>query len=223
MTLHGLDDSRVKMLRFGYQGIIAYSLGGSAAMVSVLLSGCAGRDLRNAVMGLLSRVLAVLPLAGMGGVAWAQGALPPEPALSVEAAGWRFARSQTAGGGSAVSTMRTVDPLRSDFEIAGLMFRCAQGGTDAVVIMLTPFKPDARPKVGIDLGGVRVDAEASVLPSGAGLLIPRELMSVFAAREKALADLRIEVGAGAKPLIGVISKLYAAPALQRLQAQCSSS
>lgn len=223
MTLHGLDDSRVKMLRFGYQGIIAYSLGGSAVAASVLLFGCASRNLRSAVMGLFSWMLAALPLTGLGGVAWAQGALAPEPALSVEAAGWRFARSQAAGGGSAISVMRAVDPLRSDFEIAGLMFRCAEGGTDAVVIMLTPFKPDARPKVGIDLGGVRVDAEASVLPSGAGLLIPRELMSVFTARERATADLRIEVGAGAKPLVGIIGRLYAAPALQRLQAQCSSS
>jgi len=162
-----------------------------------------------------------LPLR-VGSEAWAQvGA--PEGASGVEAAGWRFARSPTAGGGNAVSVMRTVDPSRSDFEIAGLMFRCAASGTDAVVIMLTPFKPDARPKVSIDLGGVRVDAEASVLPSGAGLLIPRDLVSVFAARDKAQADLRIEVSMGGKPLVGEIRRLYAAPALQRLQAQCTPS
>lgn len=221
MAVHKLDDSRVKMIRFDSQAMIAYSLGETAAAVSVLLSCCANRDLRRAAMRFLAWVSAALPLAIMCSAAWAQGGIPPVP--SVEAAGWRFARSQTAGGGSAVSIMRTVDPLRSDFEIAGLMFRCAEGGTDAVVIMLTPFKPDARPKVAIDLGGVRVDIEASVLPSGAGVLIPRELMSVFTAREKATADLRVEVGVGAKPLVGVIGKLYAAPALRRLQAQCSPS
>lgn len=78
--------------------------------------------------------------------------------------------------------------------------------------MLIPLVPDARPKVGVDLGAVLVDVEASVLPSGAGLLLPREVMGFFAAREQAAADLRIEVSGADKPLVG-----SSASSMQRLQ------
>lgn len=101
------------------------------------------------------------------------------------------------------------------------MFRCAENGTDVLFIVLSPFGPAARPTVAVDLGGVRLETEASVLPSGAGLLMPRDVLSLFRAPEKTNADLTVLISEGRRRLSGRIARLYAAPALTRLQNECS--
>ncbi|WP_210166444.1 hypothetical protein [Bosea vaviloviae] len=101
------------------------------------------------------------------------------------------------------------------------MFRCAENGTDALFIVLSPFGPAAKPTIALDLGGLRFETEASVLPSGAGLLVPRDMLSLFAAPEKMMADLSFVISEGGRRFSGRIAKLYAAPALARLQTECS--
>jgi hypothetical protein len=140
---------------------------------------------------------------------------------TAESVGWRLTRSSVPGGGTTASILRTADPGSSDVDVAGLMFRCAENGTDALFIVLSPFGPAAKPTIALDLGGLRFETEASVLPSGAGLLVPRDMLSLFAAPEKMMADLSFVISEGGRRFSGRIAKLYAAPALARLQTECS--
>jgi hypothetical protein len=145
----------------------------------------------------------------------------PSPASAVaENVGWRLTRSNAPGGGTTASILRTADPGSSDVEVAGLLFRCAENGTDVLFIVLSPFGPAAKPKIAIDLGGLRVETAASVLPSGAGLLVPRDMLTLFGAPEKTMADLSFVISEGGRRFSGRIAKLYAAPALARLQTEC---
>lgn len=140
---------------------------------------------------------------------------------TAESVGWRLTRSNLPGGGTTASILRTADPGSSDVDVAGLMFRCAENGTDALFIVLSPFGPTAKPTIAVDLGGLRFETEATVLPSGAGLLVPRDMLSFFAAPEKMMADLSFVITEGGRRFSGRIAKLYAAPALARLQTECS--
>lgn len=142
-------------------------------------------------------------------------------AATAESVGWRLNRSSAPGGGMTASILRTADPGHSDVEVAGLMFRCAESGTDTLFIVLSPFPPAAKPTVAVDLGGVRFETQASVLPSGAGLLVPRDMLSLFGTQEKANADLSFVISEGGRRFSGRISRLFAAPALARLQGECS--
>lgn len=174
-------------------------------------------------LGPLLSCLAVIFLPQMRTDSHAQArAQPPRPApTTAESVGWRLTRSASPGGGTTASILRTADPGSSDVEVAGLMFRCAENGTDALFIVLSPFGPAAKPTIAVDLGGVRVETEASVLPSGAGLLMPRDMLALFHAQEKTSADLSFLISEGGRRFSGRIAKLYAAPALARLQGECS--
>ena len=51
------------------------------------------------------------------------------------------------GGEDAVSVMHTADPFRSDPDFAGLTLRCAETGTEVLVILLQTLSPRAKPQV----------------------------------------------------------------------------
>lgn len=151
----------------------------------------------------------------------AQAAGPRETSRPGDPAehGWRLSQT-TNEGRFAVTALRTADPAQSDTEIAGLMLRCADGNTDAILIMLSPLPPDAKPMVSLDLGGLQWQTQASVLPSGAGLLLSRDTIAFLGTKTKAGADLAFTVLEGGRQINARIAKLHAPPALDRIDAEC---
>ena len=150
----------------------------------------------------------------------ALGGALPAVGQTTESIGWRLSDATTPGGTRTVTIMRTADPTRSDIEIAGLMFRCADGALDALFVLLAPLAPASQPKVSIDLGGVRLDSDLSVLPSGAGLLLPRETLTLFEANPGIAADLSFTITADGKSYSARIPNLRAPSALARLRQEC---
>jgi len=46
-----------------------------------------------------------------------------------------------SGGKDAVLIMQTVDIAKSDLDLAGLMLRCGDAGTEVLVVLLRPLPP----------------------------------------------------------------------------------
>ncbi len=147
----------------------------------------------------------------------------PAPQSSTDGLdGWRLVRTpRSEGGGDIISMMRTADGLRSDPDFAGLTLRCGPDGPEIVVIVIQPFPPRARPTV--TFGGPinEVHLKASVLPSGAALLLPGEATMLAKGPWQAQVDLPVKIEDGETTIHGVVPLGGLSTALQMLAANCS--
>jgi hypothetical protein len=71
--------------------------------------------------------------------------------------------------------MQTADITKSDLDLTGLMLRCSEGGVEILVVLVEPLQPRAHPKVTVSAAGKSVDFTATVAPSGAAVLLPRDV------------------------------------------------
>lgn len=117
--------------------------------------------------------------------------------------------------------MRTADLLHSDPGFAGLALHCGQNGPDILLIVLEPFPPRSHPQVTFGDPPNDVHFEASVLPSGAALLLPDDAMALAKARWQSQPNLPITVKSGAVKIHAVVPLDGFGPALQTLSASCS--
>ncbi len=140
---------------------------------------------------------------------------------SPNAGTWRLVRTPNPlGGPEAVSIMQTPDPSRSDIELAGLMLRCAQSGYDVLIVFLKPFSPRIHPKARLTAGGGTAEFEATVLPPGAAISLPREAAALI--DRPGQEELALEVHGNDTPIRGVISLAGVRAALALLAASCPS-
>jgi hypothetical protein len=135
---------------------------------------------------------------------------------------WRLVRTpDPRGGPDAISIMHTADVSRSDADLAGLMLRCAQGGIEALVIVVAPLPPRARPRIRFGSLERQQLFDAEIVPPFTALLLPREAPSIVAALEASGANaLAIVVDSDDGPIRGTVALAGLRPALERLSANC---
>ena len=115
---------------------------------------------------------------------------------------------------------RTADALRSDFDLAGLMLRCGDNGTEVLIVVVTLFPPRARPSVTIKADGKEWKFDARVMPPGAELLLPAEAEHLVAGAWQSAHELVIKVSSQDQSFGGVIPIDGLEPALGTLSTKC---
>ncbi len=119
--------------------------------------------------------------------------------------GWRFVRTPNPrGGADAVSIMHTADTSRSDPDLAGLMIRCRDGGTEVVIIFIPSFPFRAQPTVFLGPQGHEAQFKATVVPPGTAILLPTAATDIVRGSWHGLRDLFIRVTEGQKTIRGVV-------------------
>jgi hypothetical protein len=137
--------------------------------------------------------------------------------------GWRLVRTPGANAeDEVISMMRTGDLLRSDPEFAGLTLHCGQAGPEILIIVVQPFPPRSKPKVTLGDPSNETHFEASVLPSGAALLLPEAVMALANGPWQSQANLAVKIEEGDTIIRGVVPLTGLNTALQVLNANCHS-
>jgi hypothetical protein len=128
------------------------------------------------------------------------GANPNSPE-SIEAGGaagsWRLVRSATATAATGeAAILHTADIERSDPRLAGLMLRCGREGVEAVVVVVEPFPPHARPQITLRTPGQESQFIGTIISTGAGIRLPGAATSLVTGPWRTPPDLEIKVAAG---------------------------
>ena len=134
---------------------------------------------------------------------------------------WRFVRTRhPQGGPDAVSIMHTADTSRSDLDLAGLMLRCGESGTEALVVLIKAFPLRARPHVTVGKPGNETRFEATVAPPGTALLLPVDATALVKAPWQSLTELFIQVDDDQSKIRGVVALAGLQPAFEMLLMNC---
>lgn len=145
-----------------------------------------------------------------------------EPPLRPElAGGWHFVRTPNPhGGADAISIMHTAETATSDLDLAGLMIRCSERGTEAVIVLIRSFSFRARPHVVFGNPGVEIRFEATVAPPGTAILLPGDAATLVNGAWQAQNDLLIRVDDGQTTIRGVVALAGLQAAFKLLAASC---
>lgn len=135
--------------------------------------------------------------------------------------GWRLVRTANPQGGpDAVSIIHTADLIHSDPDLAGLMLRCGQSGTELLIVVVTPFPPGAHPDVTISTGGSEWHFAGQVIPPGAELLLPPESATLVRTAWQSTRELAVKVSSPDQSLRGVVPVDGMTAALATLMPNC---
>ena len=136
--------------------------------------------------------------------------------------GWRLVRTPGLEGSQSVSITRTADGLHSDPGLAGLSLHCGQNGPEMLIVVVLPFAPRSQPKVKIGGRENMVEYDASVLPSGAVLQLPKGAIALADGQWQQLADLVVEIKDRDTTIRGVVPVTGLGDALKTLKTYCPS-
>lgn len=146
------------------------------------------------------------------------------PASPKTADGWRMVRTPGPKPGTdIVSMMRTADLVRSDPQFAGLSLHCGEAGPEILIITVEPFPPRTKPRVTIGVPPGESRFEATVLPSGAALMLPAEATRLAAGPWQSQSALAIKIEEGGSTIRGVVSISGMSAALSTLSASCTAT
>jgi hypothetical protein len=125
----------------------------------------------------------------------------PSPPESIEAGGaagsWRLVRTATATAAKGeAAILHTADIERSDPRLAGLMLRCGREGVEAVVVVVEPFPPHARPQITLRTPGQESQFIGTIISTGAGIRLPGDATSLVTGPWRTPPDLEKKVAAG---------------------------
>jgi hypothetical protein len=142
------------------------------------------------------------------------------PPVSADGATWQLARSPSPGGGPAtISIAKIVDG--SDKDISGLMLRCGEGASTAVLVVLTkPLALRAHPKVTVAAGSATTEFTASVAAPGTLVLLPEKASALLQKAWQAVPELAVTIADDKRSLHGVISLSDIGTAMQTLLSNC---
>ncbi len=139
---------------------------------------------------------------------------------------WRLVRTRNPGGGQeAVSIMQTADITKSDIDLAGMMLRCGESGVEVLLVLVRPLPPRAHPKVTVSAAGKRAELNATVVPPGAAILLPKEASTLASGPWQAAPELAVQIDARESELNtvrGVVPLTGLGVALSGLRANCPS-
>jgi hypothetical protein len=135
--------------------------------------------------------------------------------------GWRFVRTPNPHGGvDAVSIMHTADTSRSDPDLAGLMIRCRDGGTEIVIIFIRSFPFRTQPIVLFGPQGHEAQFKTTVVPPGTAILLPAAATDLVRGSWRGLSELFLRVTEGQKTIRGVVPFAGLQTAFKVLIANC---
>jgi hypothetical protein len=151
----------------------------------------------------------------------------PPRALGQAAGSWRLVRTHNpAGGPDAISIMQPADIAKSDTDLAGLMLRCSETRVEVVLVLARSLPLRAHPRVMTNVAGNSAGFVSTIMPPGAGILLPKEASELAAGPWTTGRELLVQVDArdsdepvsirGVIPLTGLDS------ALPTLLANCAS-
>ena len=149
----------------------------------------------------------------------------PSSPESIDAGGaagsWRLVGSPavTAEIGEA-AILHTADIERSDPRLAGLMLRCGKQGIEAVVVVIEPFPPHARPQITLRTPGQESQFIGTIIPTGAGIRLPGDATSLVTGPWRTARELEIKVAHGGAAIDGVVALSGLPEALQSRNAEC---
>ncbi len=169
-------------------------------------------------------IAAVFILAiGAQGAVYGVGPDQDQRADSKTTGTWRLVRSpHPQGGPDAVSIMHTADTSKSDLDLVGLMVRCSHGGAEVLMVLIRPFSLRARPRVAVGKPGDETRFEATVVPPGTAVLLPRDATALVNGSWQSLPELFVEIADDQGSIRGVIELAGLKPALDMLMANCPS-
>jgi hypothetical protein len=146
---------------------------------------------------------------------------PGRPLNTELTGGWHFVRTPNPqGGADAISIMHTADVSKSDLDLAGMMIRCRNHETEALVILLRPFAVRAHPRLVLGEPGNEIHFKATVAAPGTAILIPKNAAELVNGPWQSLDDLFIRVGEGPSAIRGVVSLAGLRSAFKMLTANC---
>jgi hypothetical protein len=148
-------------------------------------------------------------------------------ALGPAAGSWRLVRTHNPDSGwDAISIVQTADVAKSDTDVAGLMLRCGEAGVEVVVVLVRLLPLRAHPEVMTSVAGKDTRFVATIMPPGAGILLPKEASALAVGPWTASGELSmdVEVQDSNEPVSirGVIPLTGLGGALPSLLSNCSS-
>lgn len=136
-------------------------------------------------------------------------------------AGWHFVRTPNPNAGAdAISIMHTADTSKSDLDFAGLMFRCREGGTEAVIVLLKAFPIRAKPHVVLGAAGKETKFEATIAAPGTAVLLPGDAATLVEGPWRAQDSLALQIDDGQSTIRGVVPLTGLQAAFKVLVASC---
>jgi hypothetical protein len=136
--------------------------------------------------------------------------------------GWRLVKARDPGSTSeTVSAMHAADTVKSDVDLAGLSLRCAPGGLQVVLILLSSLPRADHPKVILTAGTGRNEFEASVAQTGEALLLPMAAAGLAAGDWQRASELSIEIETKSNHIRGIVPIGGLSAALRSLSPHCA--
>jgi hypothetical protein len=117
--------------------------------------------------------------------------------------GWRLVRTKDpSSGAQVVSVMHVVDSAKSDFNLAGLSFRCGQAEIEGVLIVLAPLPLAFSPAVVLKAGANHAEFTASVIQKGEALLLPGAASTLAAGDWQNKTEVSVDIATKPNPISG---------------------
>ncbi|MDQ6870115.1 MAG: hypothetical protein M3178_17880 [Pseudomonadota bacterium] len=116
--------------------------------------------------------------------------------------------------------LHTVDIEQSNPRLAGLRLRCGKQGIEAVVVVVEPIPPHARPQSTLRTPGQEFQFIGTIIPTGAGIRLPGDATSLVTGPWWTPRELEIKMADGGAPIDGVVALSGLPEALPSLNADC---
>jgi hypothetical protein len=135
---------------------------------------------------------------------------------------WQLARTPNPSGGpDSISITKIANPTPSEQDVAGLMLRCAEGATtDVLIVLAAPLPPRTHPKVTVAAGATTTEFIATVVPSGALVLLPEKASALVEKTWQSVPELAVSITDNNHAIRGVIPLEGISNAMQELQSNC---
>lgn len=147
------------------------------------------------------------------------GQTSPAATSPTDASQWHILRTRGPDGGS-LSIIHTPDTSHSDADFAGFSIHCGKNGPEFLLIIINPLPPRARPTVTVAGSGKPIRFAATLLPSGASLLLPPESRTLAQGAWRTQGDVDFTISERDYSLHGVVSFRGFTQALSALSAAC---
>lgn len=137
--------------------------------------------------------------------------------------GWHLMRTPSPNGGAdAISLIHTPDASRSDIDLAGLMIRCHDRGTEVAIALLRAFPIRAKPIVIFGRPGNETRLETTVGAPGTVLVVPGNANALVGELWREEKDLFLQIDVNQTPIHGVIPLAGLQAAFKVLAASCTT-
>ena len=148
----------------------------------------------------------------------------PEQTLSSPLAeGWRLMHTHNPkGGADAISIVHPADTSRSDLDLVGLMIRCQETNTEVLLVVLPALSARTRPNVVFGKPGNETEFQATIVPPGTLILLPKEATGLMSGPWQTVEDLFVRVNNGQSTIRGVIKVAGLEAAFRKLQTSCAA-